>query len=100
MTDELTRAEPGREMAKIRKQLRGYSDVLRLLLYFDGDRRRLIVDRFFSEWDALRDLLPPSLGQVGISLKTAELTLHGGAKDAIERRLSEARHQSLFREAV
>jgi len=73
---------------------------LRLLLFFDGDRKRLIVDRFFSEWDELRDLLPPELGQVGISLKTAELTLHGGAKDAIERRLTEARDQRLLRGAA
>jgi len=72
-------------VASNRRQPRGYSDTLRLLLFFDGDPKRLIVDRFFSEWDALRDLLPPELGQVGISLKTAELTLHGGAKDAIER---------------
>jgi len=98
MTDELTKAESGRVTRN--RRARGYSDLLRLLLFFDGDRKRLIVDRFFSEWDALRDLLPPELGQVGISLKTAELTLHGGAKDVIERRLAEARHQRLFREAA
>ena len=42
----------------------------------------------------------PELGQVGINLKTAELALLGGAKDAIERRLAQAQHQSLFREAA
>jgi len=73
---------------------------LRLLLFFDGDRKRLIVDRFFSEWDELRDLLPPELGQVGVNFKTAELTLHGQARECIERRLAGARNQRLFREAA
>jgi hypothetical protein len=99
MTEETTRAEPGGTVATNRKRS-GYSDVLRLLLLFDGDRRRLIVDRFFSEWDGLRDLLPPELGQVGISFKTGQLTLHGEARECIERRLAEARNQHLFREAV
>ena len=93
MTDELTKAEPGRQ-ATITRRPRGYSDLLRLLLFFDGDRRRLITDRFFSEWDELRDLLPPELGQVGISLKTAELTLHGQARECIERKLAQARREA------
>jgi hypothetical protein len=90
MTDELTKVEPGGPVATNRKRT-GYSDLLRLLLYFDGDRKRLVIDRYFSEWAAMRDLLPADLGQVGISFKTGQLTLHGEARECIARKLAEAR---------
>jgi hypothetical protein len=93
MTDELTKAEPGR-VSTNRRQRREWSDTLRLLLFFDGDPKRLRIDRFFSEWDEMRDLLPPELGQVGISLRTGELTLHGEAREYISRKLAEARREA------
>jgi hypothetical protein len=56
----------------------------------------MVIERFFEDFAGHRWSLPPELGQVGINFKTAELHLHGKARECIQRRLREYESQSIY----
>ena len=58
MTDEATGVIHESQATKESRAAKDWPEALRLVYFFDGNRERLRIDRFFEEWAALRDLLP------------------------------------------